>query len=94
MYSYSEFNQLMLDVMDDASDTSPVRLQSLIRRPIEMFDGMSCLEIADISNNRKFISHKAVTLVVDQIWNGIVNPEVATLRVPPLSILTIQKYIE
>lgn len=72
---------MMLDVMDEASDMSSVRMQSLIRRPIETFNGMSCLEIADVSNNRKFISHKAVTLVVDQIWNGIVNPEVSPLKV-------------
>ena len=77
----SAFNQLILDIMDDSSDLSSMQLQSLIRRPIKMFDNMSCLEIADVSSNRKFISHKAVTLVIDQIWNGIVNPEVAVLTV-------------
>ena len=79
--SNSDFDQLILNIMDEASDCSSMRIQSLIRRPIKMFDEMSCLKIADLSNNRKFISHKAVTLVVDQFWNGIVNPEVATLRV-------------
>ena len=52
-----------------------------------MFDDMSCLEIADVSSNRKFISHKAVTLVIDQIWNGIVNPDVAVLRVKHIIII-------
>ena len=79
----------MLDVMDEASDLGSVRLQSLIRRPIGMFGGMSCLEIADISNNRKFISNKAVTVVIDQIWNGIVNPEVGVLRVTHLLLFII-----
>ena len=67
--------------MDDANYISSARMQLLISRRIEMFDGMSCLEIADASNNRKFLSHKAAIEVVDQFWNGIVNPKVATLRV-------------
>lgn len=71
----------MIDIMDEASDNSSAKMQALIRRPIEMCNGMSCLEIADVSNNRKFISHKAVTRVVDKIWNGIVNPGVSFFKV-------------
>ncbi len=75
------FNQLALDVLDACYEQDAPRIQDLIRRPIPEFRSESCLELAAKAKNRKFLSHKCCNAVIDDIWNGVVAPEVSNLKV-------------
>ena len=75
------FNMLALDVLDSCYEVDAARIQALIRRPIADFQNKSCLELAADAQNRKFLSHKCCTIVIDDVWNGFVSSETSTFYV-------------
>ena len=88
VFYFSEFDQLALDVLDECYEKDAAIVQSMIRRPLEdEFQRQSCLELADVAQSRKFLSHKCCMAVIDDVWNGIVSPEVSTSKVSFNSIL-------
>lgn len=77
------FDQLGLEVLDECYDKDPALIQAMVRRPLdERFQRQSCLELADVAQSRKFVSHKCCMLVIDEVWNGVVSSEVSIFRVP------------
>ena len=76
------FDQLGLEVLDECYDKDPTLIQAMVRRPLdERFQRQSCLELADVAQSRKFLSHKCCMLVIDEVWNGVVSSEVSIFRV-------------
>lgn len=78
----SEFDQLALDVLDECYEKDAAIVQSMIRRPLDdEFQRQSCLELAHVAQSRQFLSHKCCMSVIDDVWNGIVSPEVSNVKV-------------
>lgn len=76
------FDQLGLDVLDDCYDKDPALTQAMVRRPLDQrYQRQSCLELADVAQSRKFLSHKCCMLVIDEVWNGVVSSEKSIFHV-------------
>ena len=75
-FTYRDFDQLALDILDQCFERDSAMTQALIRRTLDQrFRHKSCIQLAETAQSRKILSHKCCVIVVDEIWNGIISPE-------------------
>ncbi len=59
-----------MQLLKEANDTDPERSPLLLYAEYKEFGYTTCMELADITDNKKLITHPASQIVLNDAWTG------------------------
>ena len=70
MFPPSEWSNLAVDTLSEIQNHDPELTADVLVRKRDMWDHSSCMNIADETDNKEFISHTACQSLMSGIWYG------------------------
>lgn len=75
------FEQIAINILDLAYDSDPKNAKLLLIREIPQFGNSTCLQIAKIANDQKFLAHMCVQELLVKLWFNRLSPEESIMKV-------------
>ncbi|PAA74606.1 hypothetical protein BOX15_Mlig004825g3 [Macrostomum lignano] len=84
-----EFEQLAIQLSNETSKSDPIRSELLLIRVSEFFGSSTPLQLASYSHSLDFVSQDAPQRLLNDVWNGGISSQNATLKLFVYVVLTI-----
>lgn len=68
--AFSEFSNIAWEVLCECYAVDDKKTSDLLMMPQASWDGLTCIDIAVYSDNKRFLSHTACQSLLNNIWMG------------------------